>query len=635
MERSITREAEIDQLFEQEREDILFILSEGKRIRRSDVAKKYVSKRNLEFMLYEVFDIVSLTKYPYYQTHNKKLFDMALDAALKLAKDLLYPVFEEMDRKAPYLENGKVRVHPSVRKVMEQFGEGGWIAAKFEEKFGGEQLPYLIADACQFIFTAANYSASVFPGLTAKAARLITSFGTQDLIDTYVGKMLSGQWQGTMALTEPQAGSSLADIATTAIPTDQGHYLIKGQKIFISAGDHDGVDNVVHLMLAKIEGAPAGVKGISLFIVPNQRPIASGGLEPNDVTVTQVYHKMGYRGAPITELSIGEKNDCRGFLVGKPHNGLAYMFQMMNGSRLSVGMAAIGISSAAYYAALEYARQRPQGRLVSDPTAPQVPIIEHADIRRLLLYQRSFVEGAFSLSMQCCRYTDIETAAEGEEKERAALLLDLLIPVAKSYPAETSIRSTSQAIQCFGGYGYCEDFPVEQHFRDTRIHTLHEGTTGIQGMDILGRKVRMKDGRAFSLYLEEVNKTISEARAIDQLMAYAERLSAAIVELEKITADLKALGNEKGNRVMLADAAVYLDYFSLITIAWQWLLQSIAAVKGLAGKPSRANANFYHGKLLTSRYFFHYELPKAGAFAKRLSETEPITLEMEKEYFVD
>ena len=599
------------------------------------MAKKYVSKRNIEFMLYEVFDIVSLTRLPYYRAHNKKLFDMTLDAALKLAKDLLYPHFEEMDRQAPYLENGKVRVHPSVRKVMAQFGEGGWIAAKFEERFGGAQLPYLIADACQFIFTAANYSSSVFPGLTAKAARLITSFGSQELIDTYVEKMLNGEWQGTMALTEPQAGSSLADITTMAYPTDKGYYHIKGQKIFISAGDHDGVDNVVHLMLAKIDGAPAGVKGISLFVVPNQRSTESGGLAPNDVTVTQIYHKMGYRGAPITELSIGEKNDCRGYLVGKPHNGLAYMFQMMNGSRLSVGMAAIGISSAAYYAALEYARERPQGRLMSDPTTPQVPIIEHADIRRLLLYQRSFVEGAFSLSMQCCRYADVETAADGEEKEHAALLLDLLIPVAKSYPAETSVRSTSQAIQCFGGYGYCEDFPVEQHFRDTRIHTLHEGTTGIQGMDILGRKVRMKEGRAFTLYLEEVRKTIAAATASDALKPYADRLSAAIVELETITADLKVLGQEKGTRVMLADATVYLDYFSLITIAWQWLLQSIAAAKGLAGNPSKANANFYQGKLQTARYFFHYELPKAGALAKRLAEREAITLEMEKTYFLD
>lgn len=599
------------------------------------MAKKYVSKRNLEFVLYEVFDIVSLTRYPYYKAHSKKLFDMMLDAALKLAKDLLHPNFEEMDRKPPFLENGKVKVHPSVRTVMEKFGEGGWIAAKFEERFDGEQLPYLIADCCQFIFSAANYSASVFPGLTAKAARLITSFGSPDQIDTYVPKMLSGQWQGTMALTEPQAGSSLADITTTATPTDKGYYQMQGQKIFISAGDHDGVDNVVQMMLAKIEGAPAGVRGISLFIVPSKRLTDAGGLEPNDVTITQIYHKMGYRGAPITELSIGEKNDCRGWLVGEPHNGLAYMFQMMNGSRLSVGMAAIGIATAAYYAALDYALERPQGRIIADPTTPQVPIIEHADIRRLLLFQRAFVEGAFSLSMQCCRYADLEAAQQGEAKERAALLLDLLIPVAKSYPAETSIRSTSQAIQCFGGYGYCEDFPVEQHFRDTRIHTIHEGTTGIQGMDLLGRKVRMKGGKAFSFYIEEVRKTIANARGVEACASYADLLSVSIEELQKITADLKEVGEAQGNRVFLADATLYLDYFSLIAIAWQWLLQSIAAAKGLAGNPSKANTNFYMGKLFTARYFFHYELPKTAGLAKRLSERDTLTLDMEKAYFAD
>ncbi|MDA8142153.1 MAG: acyl-CoA dehydrogenase [Desulfobacteraceae bacterium] len=599
------------------------------------MAKKYVSRRNLEFMLYEVFDIVSLTRHPYYSQHNKKVFDMMLDAALKLGKDLLNPCFEEMDRRAPYLDNGVVKVHPAVREVMRRFGDGGWIAAKFEEKYDGAQLPYMIADCCQYIFTAANYSASVFPGLTAKAARLITSFGSEEQIKTYVPKMLGGQWQGTMALTEPQAGSSLADITTTAVPTAYDYYLMQGHKIFISAGNHDGVDNVVQMMLAKIEGAPAGVKGISLFIVPNLRPTAEGGLEPNDVTTTQVYHKMGYRGAPITELSLGEKNDCRGWLVGEPHKGLAYMFQMMNGSRLSVGMAAIGISTAAYYAALDYARQRQQGRINPDPALPQVPIIAHADIRRLLLFQRAFVEGAFSLAMQCCRYADEETAMEGEAKERAALLLDLLIPVAKSYPAETSIRSTSQAIQCFGGYGYCEDFPVEQHFRDTRIHTIHEGTTGIQGIDLLGRKVRMQGGKAFAFYLDEVRQAIATARAFEALNPYAERLAQALIALEKTTAGLKTQGDQQGSRAMLADATLYLDYFSLIAIAWQWLLQATVAVKALAVKPSKANAQFYTGKLMTARYYFHFELPKTLGLAQRLAERDGLTLDMESDLFAD
>ncbi len=601
------------------------------------MARKFVSKRNCEFLLYEVFDIVSLTKSSYYQQHNKKLFDMMLDAALKLGKDLLQPSFEEMDRHPPTLENGKVKVHASVREIMQKFGEGGWIAAKFAEEFDGEQLPYLISDCCQFIFAAANYSASVFSGLTTKAARLITSFGSQELIKTFVPKMLNGDWQGTMALTEPQAGSSLADIMTTATPTDSDYYHIRGQKIFISAGDHDGVDNVVQLLLARIEGAPPGVKGISLFVVPNLRPDNSGKLISNDVTISQIYHKMGYKGSPITELSIGEKNDCRGYLVGEPNKGLAYMFQMMNGSRLSVGAAAAAISTAAYYSALDYARERPQGRnsKTKDPTSPQIPIIEHADIKRMLLFQRSFAEGAHSLLMQCCRYADLEIVMMGEEKEKASLLLDLLTPVAKSYPSEGSIQSTSLAIQCFGGYGYCDDFPVEQHFRDTRIHAIHEGTTGIQGMDILGRKVRMKDGKAFSLYIEQVEEDMQAATEFDSLKPYVEQLQFSIDELQKVTAELVELGRNEESDVFLSDATLYLEYFSLIAIAWQWLLQSTAATKALSNSPSKAETNFYQGKLFTSRYFFHYELPKIQGLVTRLLDSDRLTMDMKSDYFFD
>ncbi|MCP4752587.1 MAG: acyl-CoA dehydrogenase [Proteobacteria bacterium] len=601
------------------------------------MAAKFVSKRNLQFLLYEVFDIESLTQYPYYSQHNRKMFDMMLDAALKLAKDLLRPSFEEMDRNPPELVDGHVKVHPSVRSIMKSMGEGGWIAAKFPMELDGEQLPYLIADCCQFVFCAANYSASVYSGLTTKAARLITSFGSKEQIDTYFTKMMEGEWQGTMALTEPQAGSSLADITTTAVPTDEGYYSMRGSKIFISAGDHDGVENVVQLMLARIEGAPAGVKGISLFIVPNKRLDDNGGLLSNDVTISQIYHKMGYKGSPITELSIGEKNDCRGYLVGDASKGLAYMFQMMNGSRLSVGAAAAAISTAAYYAALEYAKERPQGRKPSskDFSSPQIPIIEHADVKRMLLFQRSVSEGAHSVLMQCCRYADLEIALEGEEKERNALLLDLLTPVAKSYPSEMSVLSTSQAMQCFGGYGYCEDFPVEQYFRDTRIHPIHEGTTGIQGVDILNRKVRMKGGKAFALYLEEVQGTIDGAVEFDDLTPYAEQLSGSLTQLQEVTTHLKELMEKQGADVFLADATLYLEYFSLIAIAWQWLLQSVPVVKAMGGDLSKSETNFYQGKLYTARYFFHYELPKTEGLAKRLMETTPLTVEMSADHFAD
>ena len=294
------------------------------------MAAKFVSERNLKFLLYEVFDAESLTGYDYFREHNRKAFDMVIREALKLSKNLLYPVFTEMDRNPPELADGKVKVHPSVKTIMKEFGKGGWITGRMPYEKDGNQLPHLIANACDFIFAAANYSAGVYPGLSAGAAHLIESFGNRELFDTYAPHMLAGKWQGTMALTEPEAGSSLADITTTAEPTRHGYYMIRGQKIFISAGDHDGVENIVHLMLARIKDAPSGVKGISLFVVPKNRIDENGRLISNDVITSGIFHKLGYRGCPIVQLAIGDKNNCRGWLVGEPHNGLRYMFQMMN-----------------------------------------------------------------------------------------------------------------------------------------------------------------------------------------------------------------------------------------------------------------------------------------------------------------
>ena len=601
------------------------------------MATKFISTRNLKFLLYEVFDVVALTKHEYYSQHNRKMFDMVLDAAMKLSVKLLHPLFEEMDRKPPEFVGGSVKVHPQVRELMKQYGEGGWIASTFPEEFDGEQLPALVANCCNMMFSAANYSGAAFPGLAAGAARLITNFGSQELIDGYVPKMISGEWQGTMALTEPQAGSSLSDITTMAEPTASGHYLIKGQKIFISAGDHDGVDNVVHLMLAKIPGGPPGVKGISLFVVPKHRFDTKGKLVPNDIAVSQIYHKMGYRGCPITELAIGEKDDCHGYLVGDAHRGLAYMFQMMNEERIGVGLAAASIASAAYYAALEYALERPQGRPISskDPLSSQVPIVAHADVKRMLLFQRSVVEGAFALLLQCSRYEDMCKLTTGDEKETYSLLLDLLTPVAKTYSSEMGILSTSQSIQCFGGYGYCEDFPVEQYFRDMRIHPIHEGTTGIQGMDLLGRKVIMKEGKAFNRFGKTVREAIAAAEQEEALAPYAAQLSGELESIEHITLHLIGLASEKGPAVFLADATLYLELFSYIAIGWQWLLQAMAAQKAMQRKLSNSETNFYQGKWFTFRYFFEYELPRAAGVTKRLKSLDALTIEMQPQFFND
>ena len=601
------------------------------------MAAKFVSERNIKFLLYEVFDVESLTEYEYYKEHNHKMFDMVLKAAVKLGKDLLFPIFEEMDRRQPELLNGEVKVHPSVKTIMKEFGEGGWISSRVPFERDGEQLPSLVADVCEFIFAAANYSANAYPSLTFGASHLIESFGSKQLYDTYVPRMRAGEWQGTMALTEPEAGSSLADITTMAEPTDKGYYRIKGQKIFISAGDHDGVDNVIHLMLAKIEGAPAGVKGISLFVVPKKRIDDNGNLAPNDVVTAGVFHKLGYRGCPIVQLSMGDKSDCRGWLVGEPHNGLKYMFQMMNEARIGVGMGATAMASAAYYASLEYAKSRTQGRKMGqkDPNLPPVPIIEHADVKRMLLFQRAVVEGALALIMQCSKYVDFQKIVGQEGKEKYHLLLEILTPIAKSYPSEMGIHAISQGLQCLGGSGYCDDYPLEQYYRDCRIHPIHEGTTGIQGMDLLGRKVIMQNGQAFQLFISEMQETITAATEYKALDKYAAALNQALTRLQEVTHHLTAIARQQGPEAFLADATLYLEFFSHVTVGWQWLLQGIAVQKALDGGPTKKDVNFYQGKMFTLRYFFAYELPKTLGLANRLLDDDRLTVEMQANFFDD
>ncbi|MFH1887580.1 MAG: acyl-CoA dehydrogenase [Pseudomonadota bacterium] len=595
-----------------------------------------MSKRNLRFTLFEALNIQEITQYERFATHNRKMFDLVLDEALRMGKDLIWPACEEMDAIPPHLENGKVRVHPVVARFMAESGEGGWIGAPFPEEHGGQELPITLAMACQFIFSAANYSAAVFPELSTGAAHLILSFGSPELAETYLPPMMAGKWQGTMALTEPDAGSSLSDITTEAVDSGQGYYRIRGRKIFISAGDHDAVENVVHLMLAKIPGGPPGVKGISLFVVPKLRP-EGGKLVENDLICTQVYHKMGYRGTPLTELAIGDHDNCRGFLEGEPHRGLVHMFQMMNEARLGVGMGATGIASAAYCQALEYTRSRTQSRKMGnrDPLSPPVPIIEHADIRRMLLFQRSVVEGALSLILQCCRYSDLVSVTQGEEKERYHLLLEILTPVAKTFPSEMGVLATSAAIQCLGGYGYCDDFPVERYFRDMRIHPIHEGTTGIQGMDLLGRKVVMQEGKALSLFAETLAADAKKAEEFPETCQSGERLVLAMKRVEEVILHLVGVAGEKGAEAYLADAALFLEMFGQVAVAWQWLISGMAAARGLAVAKSKADRNFYQGKLLTMRYFFAYELPKIEGLATRLTDGEALTVDMETAWFED
>lgn len=593
----------------------------------------YFSKRDLQFNLYELLNVEQLTQYAYYQDHDRESFDMVLATAEQIADKMLYPLLTEMDRKEPQLVDGKIRVHEGMKAITKRFGEDGWINATFSYEEGGQQVPITVHNAAAFIFQAANYSASVYPFLTTGAANLIRSFGSRELIDTYTPLMYNGRWQGTMALTEPNAGSSLSDISTTAEPTEEeGVYKIQGQKIFISCGDHDACENIIHLLLAKIKGGPVGTKGISLFVVPQKR-VTNNELSDNDVITAGVYHKMGYKGAPIAHLMFGSNDDCRGYLVGEPHKGLSYMFQMMNEARVGVGTNAAAIGTAAYYTSLAYAKERPQGRPIAtkDPIQPQTLIINHADVKRMLLFQKSVVEGSLSLLLQCGLWSDLIHVADGETKERAELLLDLLTPIAKSYPSEMCCHTTSAAVQILGGAGYTTDFAVEQYYREARIHPIHEGTTGIHGLDLLGRKITLKEGKAVRFLIQEIQQTIAEAKKLS-LVYLSEQLEKALDRVQKVTEYLLTLATQNVE-VFLADATLYLEFFGIVTIAWQWLKQAIQAQKVLESSVSEIDQNFYQGKIATAHYFFEYELAKTISLSKRLASSNHTTIEMQTEWF--
>lgn len=350
-----------------------------------------------------------------------------------------------------------------------------------------------------------------------------------------------------------------------------------------------------------------------------------------------IFHKLGYRGCPITQLSIGDKNDCRGYLIGDPNKGLSYMFQMMNEERIGVGLGATAGATAAYYAALDYSGQRRQGRkiLEKDLTQPQVPIIEHADVKRMLLFQRAVAEGSLSLLLQCSQYADFQTVSSSSEKEKYSLLLDLLTPIAKTYPSEMGILSVSQGLQCLGGSGFCEDYPLEIYYRDVRIHPIHEGTTGIHGIDLLGRKVIMKNGKAFDFFLAEVEAVIKKAREISRIEPYAQQLFEAVEKLKRVTSHLEGISEKKGLEHFLADATLFLELFGIISIAWQWLLQAVFIAKALENNPSKRENNFYQGKLFAFRYFFGYELPKIEGLLMCLMNNDGLTVDMRKEFFSD
>ncbi len=604
-----------------------------------------VSDRDIEFLLYEVLDAPSLCALPVFAGHDRSTFDLVLASSRRLAREVLYPAYRPMDAEPPRFEGGRIITHPLMKTIYPQLIELGVIGATRPVAVGGQQLPRLVAALASTYLMAGNLSACAYIGLTSAAAHLIETFGSAELQREFMARMYSGEWTGTMALTEPQAGSSLADVKTraTPVPMGDGSYRIKGSKIFISGGDHDLADNVVHLTLARIDGAPAGVRGISLFAVP-QRRLANGRLHDNDVSVAGMIHKIGWRGLPSLALEFGERDDCHGWLVGEPGRGLACMFQMMNEARLMVGANGVATASVAYHEAVEYARQRPQGRPLAHKSsaaalsAAQIPIIEHADVRRMLLRQKAIVEGGMALIAVTAYQSDLaEHAATQEERQQAALLLDLLTPVAKSFPAERGFEANALAVQVHGGYGYSSEFLPEAWLRDQKLNSIHEGTTGIQGLDLLGRKAMAQGGAALQLLLQAIEKTVARARHAGIAAAWIEPLAQAAQGVGALTLQLGQRGLAGDVAGMLLHSADYLELFSILIVGWQWLEQARVVRQRLdasdAGDLSAADRAFYEGKLCTAQYYLLTEVPRIAALAALCSSGEDSYARMQPDWF--
>lgn len=580
------------------------------------MANPLLRDRDVDFVLYDVLRVEQLLTLAPFASHDRSSFDIMLDSVRRFARGRLWPTYKPMDSDPPRFVDGKVTVHPAMHAVFADLCALGMVVAARPPSAGGDQLPRAVHSFASAYLMAANASAYGYIGLAAGAAHLLEAFGSAALRETYMTPMYQGRWLGTMALTEPQAGSSLADVTTRATPAVDGSYRIAGAKIFISAGDHDLTENIVHMVLARIDGAPAGTRGVSLFCVPKRR-VAATGLVDNDVAVAGVLHKIGWRGLPSCALAFGDHGDCHGWLVGEPHRGLSAMFQMMNEARIMVGMNGVATASVGYHESLAYARERIQGRPLAakDPNAPPVAIVQHADVRRMLLRQKAIVEGGLCLVGRTSMYADLaEFAVEPAERARAQALLDLLTPIAKSFPAERGFEANVLALQIHGGYGYTSEYVVEALMRDQKLNSLHEGTTGIQGLDLLGRKVVAERGAGMRALRTEIETTAASGQAAGLEASLIDAVTTALAMVETLTLDLIGKASSGGADAMMLHSADYLELFSILVIAWQQLAMASAARAMPAATDE--DAAWISGKMQAATYWLRTEVPRIASLAE-------------------
>ncbi|CAB3735133.1 acyl-CoA dehydrogenase [Paraburkholderia rhynchosiae] len=616
-----------------------------------------LSRRDLNFLLYEWLDVERLTSIARYADHSRETFDATLATCEKIATDLFATHNKKNDAHEPHFDGETVHIIPEVKTALSAFGAAGLMAAGQDYELGGMQLPMVVEKAGFAYFIGANVGTAAYPFLTIGNANLLLTYGTRKQIDAFVRPEMEGRFFGTMCLSEPQAGSSLSDITTRAEYEEESafgaQYRLRGNKMWISGGEHELSENIVHLVLAKIPGPDGklvpGVKGISLFVVPKYLVNEDGSIgEHNDVVLAGLNHKMGYRGTANCLLNFGEgvkyrpdgKAGALGYLVGEPGQGLACMFHMMNEARIGVGLGASALGYTGYLHALDYARNRSQGRSTGpagkDPASPQAKLVEHADIRRMLLAQKSYAEGGLALNLYCAKLVDEHHAAHAASdtqcEQRLSLLLDILTPIAKSWPSQWCLEANNLAIQVHGGYGYTREYNVEQFYRDNRLNPIHEGTHGIQGLDLLGRKVTMKEGAALRILVDRMHASTASASATGErsLADHGAMLDDMVTRLQHVTRVLWTTGD---SALTLANASVYLEAFGHVVLAWIWLEQALAAQAALPTAGDEEENAFYRGKLAAAAYFYRWELPRVGPQLDLLASLDRTTLDMQDAWF--
>jgi alkylation response protein AidB-like acyl-CoA dehydrogenase len=604
-------------------------------------------RHTLDFLLYDWLKVETLQERPRFAEHSRETFDAVLDTCERIAREKFAPFNRLADTEEPRFDGERVHLPATTHAALAAYVASGMLSAAQDHERGGMQLPLTVEMAANAFFSKASVAMGGYAMLTQGNANLLMAHGTPLQQEVFAANEFSGRWFGTMCLSEPQAGSSLSDVATRAEPDGADfeaeplgpRYRLTGHKMWISGGEHEITENIVHLVLAKIPGPDGrplpGIKGLSLFIVPKHLVDTQGQLtgERNDVSLAGLNHKLGYRGTTNCLLNFGEgrhrpggKAGAMGYLVGRPGDGLRCMFHMMNEARIGVGLGAVMLGYAGYEASLAYARQRPQGRPLTatgkDAAQPQRLIIEHADVKRMLLAQKSYVEGGLALALYCARLVDEQATGTPEAAAQAQLLLEVLTPIAKSWPSEWCLEANSLAIQVLGGYGYTRDFPVEQYWRDNRLNMIHEGTHGIQALDLLGRKVVMDGGKALMALAGRINDTVQRAGQVAGLALAATELGGALAAVGAATKKAWATGEPEA---ALANATPYLQAFGHTVLAWIWLDLALA-VEG-------RNDDAAHGKRAAQRYFYAYELPRISAWLLVVERREPLTREMQDRWF--